>query len=165
MDLIYQLFTPTDHWSPDITSLAAAISSQGSFRPGVEIEGSRLLVREATHGLVCMARLLPYTTQSYEALRDSDTYQVRMTPRDRDTALPFQRTVEILTGNNIPDAEMQALFHATVSDGIWWLMGGFLIDSYRRTIWGWRAWRTEQPLAAHATETVAQLTAIQGGTR
>ncbi len=31
MDLRYQLFTPTDHWSPDTTSLAAAISTQGNF--------------------------------------------------------------------------------------------------------------------------------------
>jgi hypothetical protein len=166
MELEYRLLTPGEHWPDDAASLAAAIRSQGPFQPVVEMAGPELRVRDAITGLTSHARLAPYPAQTYEALIQPPGYAPRMTERDRDTALAFQRTVEIRT-SAVPDSDPTtvALFHATVTDGLWWLLGGFLADPYRRTVWGWRRWRGDQPLAAHAAETAAHLAApvAEGG--
>ncbi|HMA32963.1 MAG TPA: hypothetical protein VKY74_00675 [Chloroflexia bacterium] len=168
MELQYRLLTPGEQWPADPASLAAAISSQGHFQPDVEIAGDRLRVRDAAHGLTSMARLEPYAPETYESLLAGATYAPRMTDRDRETALPFHRQVTITTGAGPEtNAASQALFHASVADGIWWLMGGFLADPYRHTLWGWRRWRGDQPLTDHATETAAHLPAnpTEGGPR
>jgi hypothetical protein len=162
MELEYRLLTPGERWPDDAASLAAAIRSQGPFQPAVEMAGPELWVHDAAVGLTSHARLAPYSTQTYEALIQSPGYAPRMTDRDRDTALPFQRAVEIRT-SAAPSADPTtvALFHATVTDGIWWLLGGFLADPYRRTVWGWRRWRGDQPLAAHAADTARHMAAAR----
>jgi hypothetical protein len=152
MEYKYRLLTPGDSWPADPASLAAAIRSQGPFAPEITMAGPELHVTDAAQGLHSTARLEAYPTEAYETLRADELYVPRMTDRDRDTALPFQRQVEIRTTGDRADAA--ALFHATVADGIWWLMGGFLVDPYRHTLWGWRRWRGDQPLAAHAAETI-----------
>src|SRR3954447_22526624 len=138
MPLTYHLLTYTPQWPADADSLNAAISTQGPFRPVIDIQPETLLVTDPEQGLRPLARLLPYPAGAYESLLGAAQYGQRMTDRDRDTALPFQRLVEITTTADGPaDEQTQALFHATVADGIWWLMGGFLADPYRKTVWGW----------------------------
>ena len=165
MELTYRLLTPAGQWPDDPASLAAAIRTQGPFDPAVHVEQDMLVIEDAGAGLRTTARLRPYEAQSYEALLTADSYAPRMTDRDRDTALPFQHEVAISTAPHAgTPEETQALFHATTADGIWWLMGGFLADPDRRTVWGWRRGRGDQPLIAHAAETAAQLgDAHQGG--
>ena len=160
MQLIYQLFTPSERWPQDVDSLAAAISSQGTIAPEVAFEGDTLVIRQRAPDLTSEARLRPYPAQAYEALLAGGAYQPRMVERDRDTP-PIQRQIDIQTVAPQAGADRQAvaLFHATVTDGIWWLMGGILADPYRKTVWGWRRWRGDESLAAHAAETAGHLPA------
>jgi len=158
MDLTFQLLTPGEQWPDDIESLAAAIRSQGMFQPLVHLAGDDMQVRDATQNLQTRAHLDLYPPDAYQTLLATAGYTSRMTDRDRDTALPLARQVTISTqAGAAADPQTAALFHATVSDGIWWLMGGFLVDPYRRTLWGWRRWRTDLPLSGHATELTAQV--------
>jgi hypothetical protein len=163
MPFTYHLLTTGRQWPGDPASLQAAISTQGPFQPVVEIEGETLLVRDPASDLRTVAQLQPYDPQTYESLVQQEHYTPRMTERDQDTPLPFQRIIEITTTGDTADAAMTpALFHATATDGIWWLMGGLLVDPYRKTVWGWRRWRGDQPLAAHAAETVTPAGPAEG---
>jgi mycoredoxin len=104
MELEYRLLTPGERWPDDAASLAAAIRSQGPFQPVVETAGPELWAHDAAVGLTSHARLAPYPAQSYESLIAPPGYASRMTDRDRDTALPFPRAVEIRT-SAAPDSD------------------------------------------------------------
>ncbi len=154
MNLTYRLLTPGTAWPSDAAALAAAIHTQGSFRPTVQLVGEQVVVRDATHSLETVAQWSGESLPALGDLVERDGYTLVMTERDENREVPPQRLVLITTAEGA-DVEQQALFHATVSDGLWWLLGGFLIDPYRQTVWGWRRWRGDQPLAAHAAATVA----------
>ncbi len=162
MKLSYQLLTPGTAWPQDAAALEAAIRSQGPVHPSVTIDGDRVRVRDTVQGLETVAQWAQEPLPTLDDLATRDGYTLVMTERDENREVPPQRLVQIETTAGA-DATTQALFHATVSDGLWWLLGGFLIDPYRQTVWGWRRWRGDQPLAAHAAATVAALAA--GGTQ
>ena len=158
MNLTYRLLTPGTAWPCDAAALAAAIRSQGPIQPSVTIEGDQVRVCDRAQGLETVAQWAQGPLPTLGDLAARDGYTLVMTERDENREVPPQRLVRIETAAGA-DMDTQALFHATVSDGLWWLLGGLLIDPYRQTVWGWRRWRGDQPLAAHAAATVAALAA------
>jgi hypothetical protein len=157
--LVYQLFTPSVVWGPP-ESTTLAINSQGGGADRLSIAGNQLDIVSADGQLRTTATIAPFDAAAHARL--TQQYPPRMWDRDRDTALPFQRTVTIVTDG--PDTPEQALFHATAADGIWWMLGGFLVDPGAGVHWGWRAWRNECTLPEHAADlsnaTAAQFAAL-----
>lgn len=166
MRLLYQLFTPSSAWGPP-DSIALAINSQAGGTTQVEVVGDALRITAADSSIQVTARMLPFDAAAYQAL--TGQYPPRMTERDRTTALPFQYTV-LLTARDCPATPEAALALVTIADGIWWMLGGFLLDPSAAVHWGWRAWRTQSTLPDHAATllaapaaALAPLTAPAGG--
>jgi hypothetical protein len=159
MPLTFRLLARADAWPADTSSLAAAIRSQGPFEPVVTVTAEELVVQDPTRGLTTTAVFSADPVPALDRLTAADGYTVEAMDRDHDSDRPIQRVVTIHTAD-AADAAAATLFHVTVTDGLWWMLGGVLVDPYRKSVWGWRRWRTDQSLAAHA----AAVDAARGAT-
>jgi glutaredoxin len=149
MPFVFHIYTPGVIWGPT-EAISLAINSQAGVAAQIEMRGNLLHVSSRRGRYTTTASLQPFEPAAYESV--ATQYLHRMTDRDRDTALPFQRTLVLATeGSEVHSA----LLHVTVADGLWWLLGGFLADPVERVLWGWRSWRTERTLAQHAAPLVA----------
>jgi mycoredoxin len=150
MLLGYQLFTPGRVWPP-LESVNWAINSQAGLHAEATCRQEQLVITAQEGRSRATVTIKPFDPMAYRTSQDQ--YQERMTLRDRDTALPFERTVVISTTG--PISIETALLHAAVGDGLWWLLGGFLADASVGTLWGWRSWRGDSSLAQHAADLLA----------
>lgn len=149
MPLTFRLLARAADWPADTSSLAAAIRSQGPFEPVVTVTNGELVVQDAARGLTTTAAFSADPVPTLAALTAADGYTMEALSRDHDSDRPIERVVTIRTAD-AADAAAATLFHVTVTDGLWWMLGGVLVDPYRKSVWGWRRWRTDQSLAAHA---------------
>jgi mycoredoxin len=150
MQLTYQVFTPGVVWPP-LESINWAINSQAGIHARAALQQDQLVIASQDGRIRATATMKPYDPSGYASVKER--YQERMTSRDRTTALPFERAVQVST--NGPVSIETALFHAAVGDGLWWLVGGFLADASVSTLWGWRSWRSESSLSQHAADLLA----------
>lgn len=150
MLLVYQFFTPGTVWPP-LESVNWAINSQAGVHAHATQQQDQLVITTQEGRTRATAVMKPFDPAIYATVREQ--YHERMTARDRSTALPFERTVVISSEG--PVSIETALFHTTVGDGLWWLLGGFLADASVSTLWGWRSWRSESSLAQHAADLLA----------
>lgn len=147
MAFVHQLFTPATVWPP-LESVNWAINSQAGIQAQAELQQDQLVITHPAGRSRTIVTMKPFDAAAYETIKR--TYQERMTPRDRTTALPFEHTVVVTTTG--PANNETALGQVAAADGLWWLLGGFLADVSVTTLWGWRSWRGESNLAQHAAD-------------
>src|SRR5438309_1722310 len=94
MPFTFHLYTPGVIWGPT-EAIALAINSQAGVAAQIELRGNLVHVSSRRGRYTTTASLQPFELANYESV--AHQYLHRMTDRDRDTALPFQRTLVLTT--------------------------------------------------------------------
>src|SRR6476469_6022896 len=97
MPFVFQLYTPGVMWGP-VEAIELAINSQVGVSAHAELHRDQLQISSGRGRYTATAHLESFDPAVYEGV--ARQYLHRMTERDRDTALPFQRTLVLTTAGS-----------------------------------------------------------------